>query len=87
MSRNNIQRLLFICLSLIINVACKMESSPLADKIPKLLTKHSNTRIDNYYWLNDRENQKVIDYLNSENNYTSKLLKPCLLYTSPSPRD
>ena len=76
MSRNNIQRLLFICFSLIINVACKMESSPLADKIPKLLTKHSNTRIDNYYWLNDRENQKVIDYLNSENNYTSKLLKP-----------
>ena len=46
MSRNNIQRLLFICFSLIINVACKMESSPLADKIPKLLTQHSNTNRD-----------------------------------------
>ena len=31
---------------------------------------HNDVRIDNYYWLNDRENQEVIDYLNAENNYT-----------------
>ena len=51
-------------------------SSPLANKIPQELTKHSDTRIDNYYWLNDRKNQNVIDYLNLENTYTSKKLKP-----------
>ena len=77
MSRYNIQSLLFICFSLIINVACKMEiSSPVADKIPQELTKHSDIRIDNYYWLNDRKNQNVIDYLNLENTHTSKKLKP-----------
>ena len=51
-------------------------SSPVADKIPQELTKHSITRIDNYYWLNDRKNPKVIDYLNNENNYTKNKLKP-----------
>ena len=77
MSKYNIQSLLFICFSLIINVACKMEISlPVAEKIPQELTKHSDIRIDNYYWLNDRKNQNVIDYLNLENSYTSKKLKP-----------
>ena len=77
MSRYNIQSLLFICFSLIANVACKMEmSSPSADKIPQELIKHLDTRIDNYYWLNDKENPKVIDYLNKENNYTNNKLEP-----------
>jgi len=43
--------------------------APKATKIPKELTVHGDTRIDNYYWLNDREDQKVIDYLNKENAY------------------
>jgi len=49
---------------------------PKADKIPKELVKHGSTRIDNYYWLNERENPKVIDYLNAENAYTKAVLKP-----------
>ena len=28
-----------------------------------------DVRIDNYYWLNERENPEVIDYLNKENEY------------------
>ena len=44
-------------------------SAPIADKIEKKLTIHNDVRIDNYYWLNDKENPKVIDYLNAENNY------------------
>ena len=42
---------------------------PEAKKIPKKLTIHGHTRIDNYYWLNERENPEVIDYLNQENSY------------------
>lgn len=42
---------------------------PKAKKIAKKLEIHGDIRIDNYYWLNDRENQEVIDYLNSENAY------------------
>ena len=42
---------------------------PKAKKIAKELEIHGDVRIDNYYWLNDRENQEVIDYLNTENAY------------------
>ena len=30
-------------------------------------------RTDNYYWLNERENTEVIDYLNKENEYYQKM--------------
>lgn len=42
---------------------------PKAEKIEKKLEIHGDVRIDNYYWLNERENPKVIDYLNAENAY------------------
>ena len=42
---------------------------PKAKKIEKKLEIHGDVRIDNYYWLNDRENQEVIDYLHTENAY------------------
>lgn len=44
-------------------------SAPKAKIIPKTLKKHKESRIDNYFWLNDRENPEVIDYLNQENSY------------------
>ncbi|AXT19922.1 S9 family peptidase [Flavobacteriaceae bacterium AU392] len=46
---------------------------PIARKIPKELSIHSDTRIDNYFWLNDRENPEVIDYLNKENAYFEEM--------------
>lgn len=50
-------------------------SAPIAKKIEKKLEKHGDVRIDNYYWLNDRENPKVIEYLKAENAYTDVMLK------------
>ncbi len=47
---------------------------PAAEKKPKELTIHGDTRVDNYYWLNKREDPKVIDYLVKENEYTEKVL-------------
>ena len=44
-------------------------STPVAKIIPKTLEKHNEKRVDNYFWLNDRENPDVIDYLNQENTY------------------
>ena len=44
-------------------------TAPKAKIIPKKLKKHNEIRIDNYFWLNDRENPEVIDYLNQENAY------------------
>ena len=48
---------------------------PIARQIPKQLINHDNERIDNYFWLNDRENSEVVDYLNSENEYTKNVMK------------
>ena len=45
---------------------------PKAKIIPKILEKHGHSRTDNYYWLNERENPEVIDYLNQENDYYQK---------------
>ncbi|WP_414655407.1 S9 family peptidase [Flavobacterium sp.] len=45
---------------------------PVAKKKPHTIEKHGNIRTDNYYWLNERENPEVIDYLNQENEYYQK---------------
>lgn len=46
---------------------------PIAEIIPTELEKHGDIRIDNYFWLNNREDQKVIDYLNAENAYYEQM--------------
>ncbi|MCD4679471.1 MAG: S9 family peptidase [Bacteroidales bacterium] len=48
--------------------------APQAEMIKKELSIHGDTRIDNYYWLNDRENPKVIEYLEAENSYRESLM-------------
>ncbi|APY00390.1 oligopeptidase B [Lacinutrix venerupis] len=48
---------------------------PIAKKIEKTLEKHGDIRIDNYFWMNDREDENVINHLNKENEYTSSVLK------------
>lgn len=55
----------------------KMNATPpVAEKIRKELPMHGDIRIDNYYWLNERENPKVIAYLEAENRYTDTMLSP-----------
>jgi len=49
---------------------------PKAQIIPKELTLHGHTRVDNYYWLNEREDPKVLEYLKAENDYTLAHMKP-----------
>ncbi len=44
--------------------------TPVAEVAPQELTFHGDSRIDNYYWLRDKESPKVIDYLKAENAYT-----------------
>jgi oligopeptidase B len=49
--------------------------APVAAKKPKELTIHGDTRIDNYYWLRERENPEVIAHLEAENAYRELLMK------------
>ena len=48
---------------------------PKAKKINKILSIHGDTRIDPYFWLNERDNPEVLDYLNEENSYTEAIMK------------
>lgn len=74
-----------LIISIIFGVSCKNETKmtesnvltnpPKAKKIAKNLTMHGDVRVDNYYWLNDRENPEVIDYLNAENAYTKEVMQ------------
>lgn len=49
--------------------------APAATKKTKELSVHGDLRIDNYYWLNKKENPEVIDYLNAENDYTKSMMR------------
>jgi oligopeptidase B len=72
---------LFLSLNFTIaqNTSTQMSmEAPRARKINKELVAHGQTRIDQYYWLNDRENPEVIKYLEDENKYTSAMLAPTL---------
>ena len=48
---------------------------PIAKKIAEKLEIHNHQRIDNYYWMRDRDNPEVIEYLNLENEYLKETLK------------
>ncbi len=70
--------LLFILALLLGSYACSTDPSvkpPVAQKIPYELLEHRHLRIDNYYWMNERENPAVVDYLNAENDYLKAVLK------------
>ena len=47
---------------------------PKATPIPKQLEKFGQTRVDNYYWLKERTDPKVIAYLDAENAYTDAMM-------------
>jgi oligopeptidase B len=47
---------------------------PVAAIKPKELITNTDKRIDNYYWLNQREDKEVIQYLTDENTYTQTML-------------
>lgn len=54
-------------------VADKEILAPQAKKIPIKLEKHGDVRIDNYFWLRERENPEVVKYLTSENLYNEQM--------------
>src|SRR5690606_15947160 len=70
-------RILFLQLFLITFATLNAQNMqpPKAKKIEKKLAIHGDTRTDNYYWLNERENPEVIKYLEAENAYTETQLK------------
>ncbi|SIS73731.1 S9 family peptidase [Belliella pelovolcani] len=78
----SIQKLLILSLGM--SIACSQQEPefqypdvqpPVATIKPfEITAKHGHVRVDNYYWLNERENQEVINYLNAENAYMDTML-------------
>ena len=59
-----------IILCIAMSSACNSEvKPPEAEKIPKEFTEFETTRTDNYYWMRERKNPKVTEYLKQENDY------------------
>lgn len=49
---------------------------PLAELKPHEVIVHDQTLQDEFFWLRERENEAVLDYLRRENAYTDAILKP-----------
>jgi oligopeptidase B len=48
---------------------------PKAKRVPKELALHGDVRVDNYYWLRDRKDPDVMDYVLKENEHTAKAMR------------
>ncbi|MCK0159427.1 S9 family peptidase [Allomuricauda sp. F6463D] len=78
--KQSLLRIFVLVICLIFATACKNNKDksmsiapPVAPKHPTQLEKHGDVRIDDYYWMNNREDQQVLDYLNAENEYYQKM--------------
>lgn len=49
-------------------------AAPIAKKVPKVLEENGQKRTDPYYWLKERENPAVIEYLKQENDYLNRTM-------------
>lgn len=49
---------------------------PQATKRPKVEVIHGEQRVDNYFWLREKSNPEVADYLVAENAYAEAVMKP-----------
>ena len=69
----------YLILTVLILYSCNMKKTeilePRAEKIDKIMTIHDHQRIDEFYWLNERNNPKVIEYLNAENTYRDQYME------------
>lgn len=54
----------------------KAPSPPVARRIPHRAVVHGEPRVDDYFWLRDRSDPAVREYLASENAYADELLRP-----------
>ncbi|MEM7109632.1 MAG: DUF5686 family protein [Bacteroidota bacterium] len=48
---------------------------PKAKKVARYTVFHGDTLLDNYYWLRQKKEADVINYLSAENGYTSRVMK------------
>ncbi len=55
--------------------AAELPPPPVAAKVPVTITKFGDKRVDDYFWLREKENPEVLAYLKAENAYTEATTK------------
>jgi oligopeptidase B len=60
----------------VLSAAGPVSKPPVAKVIPKEITMHGQTRVDNYFWLREKTDPEVIQYLEAENRYTESWMAP-----------
>jgi oligopeptidase B len=53
---------------------------PVAKKVPKVDQVHGDRRVDDYFWLRDKQDPDVAAYLDAENTYADAVMKPTLTF-------
>ena len=63
-----------VCGAIMISCSPRTPVAPTAEKMPHELELHGDVRVDDYYWLRERTNPEVLEYLEAENAYTSSMM-------------
>ncbi len=52
-----------------------LPAPPIAKAVPHAMEEHGHRRVDDYYWLKERDNPEAIAYLEAENAYLGAVMK------------
>ena len=68
---------LFIgCTPTAVTSTSNMARSPIAERQPHVTTVHGVTLVDDYFWMREKGNPKVMEHLKAEDAYTDAVMKP-----------
>ncbi|HMA02447.1 MAG TPA: S9 family peptidase, partial [Gemmatimonadaceae bacterium] len=65
----------FALTSLAPQLHAQQPKPPVAERIARIDTLHGDVRTDNYFWLREKTNPRVLAYLDSENAYTAAAMR------------
>ncbi|MBS1810794.1 MAG: S9 family peptidase [Acidobacteria bacterium] len=57
-------------------ISVMAQTPPVAKKETKITTIHGDKLVDDYFWLREKSNPEVLNYLKAENAYTEAIMKP-----------
>lgn len=63
-----------LCTLISLSVSSQDLKPPVAPKRPKIIRIHEDEVVDNYFWLREKTNPEVLQYLNAENVYAEQML-------------
>jgi oligopeptidase B len=81
MNRILVRRALFVipllaCVFVLVAADTSSPTPPVAKKVPKITEIHGVRLVDSYFWLRDKSNPEVREYLEAENAFTDAVMKP-----------